>query len=288
MPDESELIYDVDTATFDEQVIAASRDRAVVVDFWAPWCAPCLVLGPILEKVVRSHQGRAALARVNVDQNQPLAAAYGVRGIPAVKVFRDGRLVTEFVGALPEAEVERILAAVVPSASDEMAAEAARLLQEGRKKDAERRFRKVLAADEKHPTAAAGLALLALERGEYEEARRLASAVEPGTPEHEQAQAVLDQLEFLDHCRKLGGLETARKRHRVDENDLDARYDLASCLAAEGDYQAALDQFLAIVAADKNFRDGAAKTACVRIFGIVGQRSQLADDYRSRLAQLLY
>lgn len=234
------------------------------------------------------HEGRAVLARVDVDQNQPLAAAYGVRGIPAVKVFRDGKVAAEFAGALPEQEVERILAAVVPSAGDETAAEAARLLQEGRKKEAEQRFRDVLATDEKHPAAAAGLALLVLERGDHDEARRLAALVEPGTPEHEQAQTVLAQLDFLDHCGKAGGREEAEKRFEADETDLDARYDLAICLAAEGDHQAALDQFLAVITADKTFRDGAAKDAMVRIFGVVGQRSNLADTYRQRLAQLLY
>jgi len=283
-----ERIFDVDESTFQARVVEASRERPVVVDFWAPWCAPCRVLTPVLEKVVGSHQGRCALAKVNVDANQSLAAAFGVRGIPAVKVFRDGKVVAEFVGAQPESEVARLLARIVPSPGDETAQEAARLLEAGRTEEAEKRLREVLAADEKHAAAAVGLAHLALERGDCDEARRLASLVEPGTPESAQAQAVLARLAFIDHCREAGGREAVEQRLAADETDIDAWYDLASCLAADGDYPAALDRFLAVVAADKTFRDGAAKDAMVSIFSIIGQRSPLADDYRARLAQVLY
>jgi len=290
MPDQSAdaAVFDVDTASFEARVINASRERPIVVDFWAPWCAPCKALGPVLERVITETAGRAALAKVNVDENQQLAAAFGVRGIPAVKVFKDGKLAAQFEGALPEAEVRRIIEKLVPSAGDETAAEAAQALESGSADEAEQRFRQVLEQEPGHSGALVGLAAIALDRGDHAEARDFAEKVEAGTPEHAQAAALLARLDFADRAREIGGTDAARAKADADETDLDARYDLAVCLAADGDYQAALDELLAILTADKHWRDGRAKDAMVRIFGIVGQRSDLADDYRQRLAQLLY
>jgi putative thioredoxin len=287
-PDALPLIYDVDRETFNERVLQASLERAVVVDFWAAWCQPCRALGPVLEEVVTAAGGRAALARVNVDQEPELAAQYGVRGIPAVKVFRDAGVVTEFVGALPQGQVERILGAVIPKASDEAAAQALEALQAGRTDEAEKGYRAVLESEPRHAGALLGLALIALQKGDETQAAELARQVDPGTPEHEQAAAVLAQVAFREACRQSGGRGAADRRVKADPKDLDARYDLAVCLAAHEDYAAALDEFLRILQADKRFRDGAAKDAMVRIFSIVGQRSDVADAYRSRLAQVLY
>ena len=112
---EQALVFDVSADSFAQDVLAASATRPIVVDFWAPWCGPCRMLGPILEKVVTSLQGKMALAKVNVDENQELAAQWHIRGIPAVKVFAGGKVVGEFVGAAPEPEVLRALEAALAS-----------------------------------------------------------------------------------------------------------------------------------------------------------------------------
>jgi len=282
------IVFDVGPGEFDTRVLAASAEAAIVTDFWAPWCAPCRMLGPVLERVVRGMGGRVRLARVNVDEVTDVAARYNIQGIPAVKVFRGGQVVAEFVGALPEAEVRRILEQAVPSAADELVQQADERLAGGDLEGARRLCRKALSDSPRHPGAALRLARFALQDGDADEARRLASLVEEGTPEHEQAAAVLARLEFAERCRQAGGLDACRRRTQQDPADLEARYGLACCLAAGESYEEALEELLRIVRADKRWQDEAARKAMLRIFSIVGKRSPLADRYRDLLARALY
>jgi putative thioredoxin len=279
---------DVGPGEFDRRVVQESFQRPVVVDFWAEWCAPCRALGPVLERVVDSFGGRALLARVNIEQDQEAAVRYGVQSIPAVKVFRDGQIVTEFVGALPEPDVRRILEAVLPSPADELVAEGDERLTAGDAEAAEGLFRKALGQQADHPGATLRLASLALERGAEEEAREMLGRIDESADEHDAALALLARIEFGETCAAAGGRAACAERLAADGGDLDARHELACCLAADGDYARALEEFLAVVTADRGFRDGAAKQAMVRIFSLVGSRSELADAYRKRLASALY
>ena len=138
--DDEAWTYDVGEEEFRHEVIAASSECSVIVDFWAPWCAPCRVLGPALEQIVRSYEGKVRLARVNVDENPQLAAEWGIQGIPAVKIFRGGGVVAEFVGALPEAELKRKIADAIPTRADELVGEGDRLAAEGKGGEAEGDF----------------------------------------------------------------------------------------------------------------------------------------------------
>jgi putative thioredoxin len=281
-------IYDVTEREFEARVIGESQKRPVVIDFWSPMCAPCEILGPILERVVDSYGGKVALAKVKVDTSPQLAAAFSVQGVPAVKVIKEGRLVAEFVGARPEEEVRMILDGIVPSEADELTVDAARKAEAGSLDEAEALYRQALAAKPDHPGATIGLAYVAVERGTQDEARRLAGSIEPGTKEKELADALIAQLDFGAGC--VGGTERAALEERVaaDAGDLDARYELAGCLAAEGGYERALQTLLEIIERDKKYKEGAAKSMMVKIFGIVGKRSELADTYRDKLASLLY
>ncbi len=283
-----DIIFDVTPGQFEQQVIARSAQRPVVVDFWAEWCAPCRALTPILESTVGSYEGRALLAKLNIEQDPQTAQRYGVQGIPAVKVFRDGRVIGEFMGALPEAEVARILAAVLPSRADELVAQGDGLLQDHSVEEAEARYQDSLEQDPQHSGALLRLGTLAVEKGEGERASEFLSRIEEDAPEHEAALALLARIEFGETCRQKGGLAACEERAAGSPDDLDARYDLACCLAAESQYEGALDEFLKVVTADRAFRDQAAKNAMVRIFSLVGPRSELADTYRKKLAGVLY
>ncbi len=278
-----EPIYEVTEADFEERVIRASSQRPVAVDFWAPWCAPCRMLGPALERVVRSFGGRMALAKLNVDGAPGLASRYGVQGIPAVKVFQDGRVAAEFVGARGEREVKEILSRIVSSEADELTARAAELLRSGRTGEAEEAYNRVLEDSPGHPGALLGLARIALEREDFGAARESASRIDPGAEERGDAEGILARLDILEECARLGGREAAGS-----SDEMDAAYARGVCLAAEGGYEEALRQLLALLERDKRYRGGAAKDAMVRIFSIVGKRSRLADEYRSRLAGVLY
>jgi putative thioredoxin len=161
-------IYDVDEAEFEQRVLARSRELPVVVDFWAEWCGPCKQLTPVLERATTARAGKVELAKVDVDRNQRLQAMFRIQGIPAVKAFRDGRVASEFTGALPPAEVELFYDALVPSEADQLA-----------ESGDEQSLRQALELDPNHPTARRELGRILLRRGETDEALELFEAV-PG------------------------------------------------------------------------------------------------------------
>ena len=156
---QSGAVFDVDEAEFEQRVLERSKEVPVVVDFWADWCGPCKQLTPVLERAAESRAGKVELAKVDVEKNKQLQAAFRIQGIPAVKAFKDGRVAAEFTGALPPAEVERFFDALVPSEADELA-----------ESGDEEALRKALELDPSHPTARRELGKLLLERGDTEEA----------------------------------------------------------------------------------------------------------------------
>src|ERR671937_1974430 len=163
-------VMDVSATTFEADVIEASFERPVVVDFWAPWCGPCRMLGPLLERLAGEVGGAWVLAKVNVDQAPAVAARYGIQGIPAVKGFRDGRVAAEFVGAQPEPAVRRFLERLAPSTGDREVAEGQRRADLDDHAAAEAAFRRALAAQPDHPRALLGLGRVLVESGRFDEA----------------------------------------------------------------------------------------------------------------------
>src|SRR5215211_6823653 len=159
-------VFDVDEASFEQRVIERSRELPVVVDFWAEWCAPCRALGPLLERAVAARAGKVELAKLDTDANQALAARFGIRGIPAVKAFRDGKVASELTGALPGPEVERFFDALLPSEADELAAA-------GEAGEDEQKLRRALELDPGNGSARRGLARLLLRNGDPEAAAEL-------------------------------------------------------------------------------------------------------------------
>lgn len=284
-------VFDVDSSNFEQEVLQASQERVIVVDFWAPWCGPCRTLGPLLEEVVKSLGPGIALAKVNVDENQDLAVAFRVQSIPAVKIVKDGRLAQEFTGALPRAQIEAILRPLLPAApaKEESAVEQAQALAAaGDLKRAARVFEKVLADTPKEPDALVGLARIRLHDRKFEEVERLAGAVEQGAPQYDQARALLAQIEFHRTCEKAGGRQSCSARLLADPQDLEARFQLACCAAAQEDYATALAEWLAIVERQREFRNGAAREAMVSIFHLLGRDHEAVADYPKRLYRALY
>jgi putative thioredoxin len=274
---------DVSEADFAEAVLARSAEKPVVVDFWAPWCGPCRVLGPILEREIAALDGRVEMVKVNTDENQRLAMQFNIQGIPAVKAFRNGQVVAEFVGAQPLNVVKSWLARLVPAPSAEALDRASAALTAGRNDEAEAILRKLLEGTEETDRAALLLARLLLEIGRPDEVRPLLERIDERSPAAEAVPALEKMLSFAEEAHKYGGEEKARAAVAANEKDLDARYALGSALAARRDFAGALDQFLDIVTRSRKFRDDAARLAMLAIFDHLGNDNDLTQDYRRRL-----
>ncbi len=284
-----DCVFDVKGETdFAEHVIKSSSRHVVVVDFWAPWCGPCRMLGPAIENAMKAFHGKAVLVKVNLDENRELAEKWSVRSIPAIKCFKDGKVVKDLVGALPEADLRRELSEIIPSEADELISRGDRLKDKGEADKAEDCYLKALAVDPGHPAASVRLAHIALDRRDFEDARNMASSVSIAAGEREEAEAVLAMIGFTEECVKAGGLESAERLSKAEAGNLDGVYSLACCLAADKQYGDALSILLAIAERDKRYGEDKAKKAMVRIFSIIGQRSDMADDYRERLTRTLY
>ena len=282
-------IFDVDEQNFEELVIQGSLERVIVVDFWAPWCGPCKTLGPILEDVVAALGPGVALAKINVDENQQLATAFRVQGIPAVKIVKDGQLAQEFTGALPREQIEAILRPLVSDAlipEAQVIDQADDLAATGDLDAAARQYENVLEENPTDGPALLGLAKIHLQQGSFETVQELVNLVEADTPEHPQAQALLTQIEFAHQCQQAGGRAACAQRILGQPDDYEARYLLACCAASEGDYETALQEWLQVVG--KKLNGDQAKDAMVAVFHLLGRDNPLVADYQRKLYQTLY
>ncbi len=282
----SEWIVDISESDFEQSVVERSKHVPIIVDFWAPWCGPCRTLSPLLERLANEHAGAFILAKVNVDRNPNLAAAFGVRSIPMVLGLREGRVVAEFVGALPESEVREFLTRVLPSASDQLARRGQQLYGEGRASEAEAAFRQALELDARCDRALLGLAALLADRRADREALDLLDRVAPTSPVRQDA----DRLAAEIRIRQVGGTDETALRAKLSANpsDIETRFALAQTLAANGRYDEALREYLEIVTRDRNFRDDAARRAMLDVFELLGPGNELAERYRSELAKVLF
>lgn len=279
----TEHSLDIGLAEFQQAVLEESRHRPVLVDFWAPWCEPCKALKPVLEKLAAEYGGKFLLAKINSDDNQELAARYGVRGIPSVKAFIDGEPVDEFSGALPESEVRAFLDRLVPGPADELRVEAAELRLAGDVPAALQKLADASKIDPSHVGVRLDAAEIMLDLNEADEARRLIAGVaDDADPRVPQLKA---RLQFME----AAGEDEAALAARVaaNENDLEARLKLANLLVAAGKYEAGMDQLLEIVRRDRGFGDDIGRKTLLSVFDLLGG-GELSSRYRRMLASVLY
>jgi len=277
----SPFVKDIDTANFPQGVLQRSREVPVVVDFWAAWCQPCLVLGPILEKVAAEADGAFELVKVDVDSNQELSAQYGVQGIPMVVAFRDGAIVDSFTGALPEPAIRQWIEGILPTELDLMVDQARTALLDGDDVTAEHILRQVLDQQSDHSEAGASLASMLIERGETDEAMIVLGRLAPGSE--------VDRLQSAARLKASSGQDIPELEEKLAEDDSneDARIDLAKALAAQSEFEPALDHLLTVVRAKGPKKDDA-RIAMLDIFGVLGDEHPLTQTYRRQLATALF
>lgn len=275
-------IIDVRDDDFEREVLVRSKTTPVVVDFWAPWCEPCKTLGPVLERIADEHQGAFVLAKVNVDEATAISQAFGIQSIPAVKGFRDGILVNEFVGAQPETVIRQMLAGILPTATDTLVASA----KTQPPAEAEATLREALALEPRHPYALLELGRLLGARGETDEALGMLERVSPPSPAVAEAERLAAELRTQQDG--AGDIPALRTRITADPNDLGARLELGRALAATGAHEEGLGELLAVVQRDRRFDDDAARKAMVDVFAVLGNDHPLTERFRADLAKALY
>ena len=239
---------DISATDFEREVIEGSKQQLVLVDFWAPWCGPCRALTPVLEKVCAEYGERVRLVKINSDENPEISTAFGIRSIPNVIAFRDGKAVSQFLGALPEGQVRAFIEKLLPPAQ-------------------------------------LALAGRAIDEGRLDEAERLLGEIKPNIDWDDRVETLKQGLSF---ARAGGGEKDLAAKVAANPADLDSRLALAGALAARRAYRDALEQLLEIIRRDREWKDGEARKQILAIFNLAADDPALVSEYRKKLSSALY
>jgi putative thioredoxin len=281
-------MIDASLSSFERDVIEASMEVPVLVDFWAPWCGPCKQLGPLLERLEREHGGRFKLVNVNSDTNPELVASFSLKSIPYCVAFVDGNAVAQFMGAQPEAFVRAFLERLIPNPAELEHRSAREALTKGQDALAEPYLRNAIALDPSHAAARLDMAMVLLDRGDLERARMHFQALSSKAKEQSNYEMVRGRLEAAEIAAKLPPIDQLARRIHLNASDLDARLELAEFLIAKRDFAPAMHQLLEIVKRDRTFRNDLARMKLLCVFELAASQPELVSEYRSRLSRLLF
>ncbi|MCP4326856.1 MAG: thioredoxin [Alphaproteobacteria bacterium] len=291
----ADVVKDSDTNNFMADVIEASREVPIIVDFWAPWCEPCKQLGPTIEKVVREAKGKVKLVKINVDENQALSQQMRIQSIPAVYAFFQGQPVDGFAGALPESHIKEFVQRLLDLGGDgsdspveAVLKQAAEALESGQLGEASALYGQVLGQEPDNVRAVAGMVRAYLAAGDTERARQILDTAPEGADDADLG-AARSALELAEQAAGASGnLAELQAKIVADPNDHEARFDLANALHASGDGGGAIDQLLEIVERNRGWNEEAARKQLLKYFEALGPTHELTIDGRRRLSSLLF
>lgn len=290
-----DLIKDVAEATFMQDVVELSQTVPVIVDFWAPWCGPCKTLGPALEAAVTEAKGAVRMAKVNVDENQMIAGQLRVQSIPTVYAFWKGQPIDGFQGAVPPSEikafVDRVIEASGGDASgglDDAVAAAEEMLDAGEFADAAQTFAAILGEDPNHAAAYGGLVRAYIGAGDLDQAEATLNGAPAEISESTDLQAAAAQLDLARQAANSGPLDELNAKLAADENDHQARFDLAVALNGAGQNAEAVDQLLELFRRDREWNDGAAKAQLFTIFEALKPNDPVVLNGRRKLSSMIF
>ena len=289
-------VKDITTQEFVPEVVKASLEQPVLVDFWAPWCGPCKQLGPVLEKAVAATGGKVKLVKMDIDQNPQLAQQMGIQSIPAVYAFYKGQPVDGFLGVQPESTIRQFLdklirisgGGAVGAALAEILADAEKFLTEGNIEEANALYASVLEQDPVNAAAYAGLMKIALALGQPEEAQAMLDEAPDEIRNAKELGGVKAQLELSRKAVDAGPVGELMEAVLAHPDDHQKRYDLAMALHAKGRSAEAIDQLLESIRRDRKWNDEAARKQLVTIFEALGFMHELSVDGRRKLSAILF
>ncbi|HVM84257.1 MAG TPA: thioredoxin [Candidatus Binatia bacterium] len=293
----ADLIKDSSQQAFAQDVIDASMQVPVIVDFWAEWCGPCKQLGPVIEKLVKEARGAVRLVKIDVDKNQALAGQLRIQSIPAVYAFYQGRPVDGFVGVQPESQLRQFVqhlakmgaAGAGPSPIDEALEQAEAALAHGDHGAANAIFGQILAHEPDNAKAIAGLLRSAIATGDLKHAREMLAEVPAELLKNPAIASVVSQLDLAEAGQKAAGqTDQLRARVEADPNDFEARYELAVAEFAAGEREAAIDQLLAIFKTNRAWNEEAARKQLLKFFEAMGPTDPLTLAGRRKLSSLMF
>ncbi|MBI3560124.1 MAG: thioredoxin [Gammaproteobacteria bacterium] len=278
---------DVTAQNFTTEVVAASRNAPVLVDFWAPWCGPCRSLMPVLTKLAESYQGAFRLAKVNIDEQQALATQFGVRSVPSVKLVKNGQIVDEFTGAIPETQIRAFLDKHVQRASDQRMQQAhARYLQGDA--SALTDMIEIANSDPANHTIRLQWVDVLMNEKRFTDAKAILEALPEEVRSKAEISGLLTRLHAMETARDLPDMPSLLQRVQADPGDFLAREQLSTHYILQANYTAAMDQLLEIMRRDRNYGEDAGRKGLLKVFAMLGGNGELVTRYRQKMASLMY
>ena len=285
---ESPYIHNVGMQNFQNLVLEKSINKPVLVDFWADWCQPCQTIMPMRAKLAEEYGGKFELAKVNADQEQELAAHFGIKSLPTMKLFYQGQIVDEKLGAVPESEIRAMLDKHIVSESDQFIQAAMTAYQQGQTEQALEMLNGALAKDPENAELKVSIAQMVFAQGDAESAKSLLDSLDIDGAKLDAAIKLRAEIKLTEQLADLPDFDEIEKRLEQDPRDLDALLQKSRHMTARGEFEAAMDCLLIIMRSDRGFQDDIGRTSLLELFDLLGGEHPSVQTYRRKLFTLLH